>query len=362
LDFAIIHALLQEVSLMNELSVNASAPGAPLLSICIPTFNREVFLKECLDSLEDSWVESVEIVVSDNASTDGTSAMLEDFARRLPLRWRRNETNLGFDRNLALVVAMAQGQYCWLLGSDDCVTKGALAKVLEQLRKHDPDILHFGYVQADIAMRPLSRSAPRASGTPVRMTPALAPNYLGELPNVSLLFAFISSFVFRRERWLSQIDQLPQWFDSHYVHAYMMHAMLAAGVTLLSSDDCFVMARGGNPNEFNATPGRMLALDAVTLQRIHREILFDTEHLQALGRVFRRSYGMNTLVSVASQGGMPRLLQCYSALTALGQSRCLLRSLQLATWAGLMPLVRRLIMFRHRSLSAFSARQSHSSK
>ena len=157
MDHFVVHAISPKIYLMS----------IPLLSICIPTFNREVFLKDCIESLKSSWSPDIEIVVSDNASTDGTIAMLEDYARQLPLRWQQHPTNLGFDRNCAAVVSMARGRYCWLLGSDDCITEGALTKIMVRLRQHDPDIFHFGYVQADLALRPLSRSAPRASASPI---------------------------------------------------------------------------------------------------------------------------------------------------------------------------------------------------
>lgn len=328
--------------------------GAPFLSICIPTYNRAGFLKECLDSLEHCWAPDIEIVVSDNASTDSTIEMLADYALRLPLRWIRQRENVGSDRNFAAVVDMAEGRYCWLLGSDDCVTPEALSNALNLLRLHDPDILHFGYVQADIGMRPCSRAAPPASAAPVTMTRAEVPRYLEKMPNVSLLFAFISSFIFRKECWSAQSSRIPVWLDSHYVHTYVLHATLAAGASVMTTNECFVIARGGNPNEFNTTPGKMLALDAVTLNRIYREICPDNAHLAALGRVFRRSYGPNTLVSIASQGGVSRLIDNYGALTALGQSGLLIRSLKYASWLGMMPILRLLIVLRNQLLTVLN--------
>jgi abequosyltransferase len=361
-DYSTIHALFQKVDLMSELRINTNGRSAPVLSICIPTFNREVFLRECLDSLEHSLVPEVEIVVSDNASTDGTIELLDEYARRLPLRWRQNLTNVGFDRNVEAVVSMAHGRYCWLLGSDDCVTPGALRKVVDQLRRNEPDILHFGYTQADIAMRPLSRVAPTAALAPVVMTPKELPEYLGSLPNVSLLFAFISSFAFRRDQWFVHADRLPGWLDSHYVHAYMVHAMLAAGVTVLPSDDLLVIARGGNPNEFNTSAGRMLALDAVTLDRIHREIYREPSHLLALGSVFRKSYRNHTIIRIAAQGGVPQLLACYPSLKLLGVSRPLIRSLQLASSVGLMPLLRQVLSLRNHLINSFTVLHPNSKR
>jgi glycosyltransferase involved in cell wall biosynthesis len=60
----------------------------PLLSVCIPTYNRAGYLHECLSSIETRGLDNlVEVVVSDNASTDDTLDVLKEFANRLPLRW-----------------------------------------------------------------------------------------------------------------------------------------------------------------------------------------------------------------------------------------------------------------------------------
>lgn len=324
-----------------------------LLSVCIPTFNREAELRDCLDALKKYWIPGVEIVVSDNASTDGTIKILESYAKELPLRWQCQPTNLGFDRNCAAVVAMAQGKYCWILGSDDCITTDALQHVMDQLLRHAPDIFHFGYVQADMALRPLSRVSLLNSFIPIAMNKVEMAKYLGSLPNISSAFAFISCFIFRRERWIDQFDFLPAWLGSNYVHAYMLHAMLAAGASVLSSDDCLVIARGGNPNEWNTSPGKLLRLDAVTLLRIHREIYRDEQHLEALGKLFRKSYSTKTIVNVAVVGGLAQLLACGSELETLGYSPHLVQFLQLADRLHLMPVLAGLFVLRRRFLKYF---------
>lgn len=336
--------------------------SVPLLSICIPTFNREVYLRECLKSLKRSWVFDVEVVVSDNASTDGTLTVLEDYAHELPLRWQQQPTNLGFDRNCASVVSMARGRYCWLLGSDDCISIGALEQIMSLLRQHHPDIFHFGYVQADLALLPLSRSMPPASATPIVMTAIEVPKYLSALQNVSLAFAFISCFIFRREKWITHLYRLPAWLDSHYVHAYMLHAMLAAGARVFSSDECFVIARGGNANEWNVKPASFLRLDATTLLRIHREIYSDALHLEAFGKIFRRSYTTSYIVRIAAHGGLSQLLLCRTEIVALGHSLRLIQFLQLIDWLRLMPALAGLIALRRYFLNNFRYIRTYLSK
>ena len=111
------------------------------LSICIPTYNRIRYLKELLPAiLDQADAESVEVVVSDNASTDGTADYLRSLLNPC-LRWWTNETNIGGDRNFLKCVAEAKGEYVWLFGDDDIMPAGAVGRVLDFLRQHNPALL-----------------------------------------------------------------------------------------------------------------------------------------------------------------------------------------------------------------------------
>lgn len=115
-----------------------------LLSICIPTYNRQRYLAELLDGLLPQ-VEAlpsgcVEVCVSDNVSTDGTRALLE--GRLSPaLRFWTNETNIGGDRNFLKCVQEARGDYVWLLGDDELVPSGAIARIIAFLSQHRPGLV-----------------------------------------------------------------------------------------------------------------------------------------------------------------------------------------------------------------------------
>jgi len=64
----------------------------------------------------------VEICVSDNGSTDGTKAVVEEFRELLGerLTYYRHSTNIGFTGNMLTSVAIAHGDFCWFLSSDGC--------------------------------------------------------------------------------------------------------------------------------------------------------------------------------------------------------------------------------------------------
>jgi abequosyltransferase len=117
--------------------VNSSTP---LLSFCIPTRNRTGFLREFLESVAAQITPEVEVVISDDGSTDDTPAVIECFRTRIPqLFARRVDPPLRYDRNLLHVVSLARGKYCWLFGDDDRLEPGGLAAVLEVL-KVEPDL------------------------------------------------------------------------------------------------------------------------------------------------------------------------------------------------------------------------------
>ena len=107
--------------------------NAPLLTIAIPTYSRAHFLEGLLEGLFDQLVVEtrVELLISDNASTDNTQSLISSFrARGLAIRSIRNETNLGADRNILQCYLQASGTYVWVFSDDDLILPGAVERVL----------------------------------------------------------------------------------------------------------------------------------------------------------------------------------------------------------------------------------------
>lgn len=107
------------------------------LGVCIPTFNRDNYLKNCLDSLIPQLIElGLPIYISDNASTDDTRAIVSDFQRKyVNIFYNRNDVNLGFAPNVKKVLEMADCEFVWFLGDDDMINDSAFKKLLEYLEE-----------------------------------------------------------------------------------------------------------------------------------------------------------------------------------------------------------------------------------
>ena len=102
-----------------------------------------------------SWGNKVEIVVSDNASTDATRAAVDAACFSVaPIRYFRNDENVG-SRNFLLAVERASGEYAWVLGDDGTVRwKAGCAPFLEVLRAHhDIDYFYTNFFTARMVVR-----------------------------------------------------------------------------------------------------------------------------------------------------------------------------------------------------------------
>ena len=112
-----------------------------LLTIAIPTYNRKNYLKRALDSIMFQYDERIEILVSDNASDDGTEQMIH---KSYPfIKYLRNNKNVGASANFNNCYENASGKYVLLLGSDDVIISGAINVILSFLEKNSDTTLIF---------------------------------------------------------------------------------------------------------------------------------------------------------------------------------------------------------------------------
>jgi glycosyltransferase involved in cell wall biosynthesis len=94
----------------------------PLVSICIPSYNRADLIEETIASALSQTYSNVEVIVNDNCSTDDSWPLLERLAGKdARLKIFRNDANLGAVRNWQKVMSHATGKYALILWSDDLV-------------------------------------------------------------------------------------------------------------------------------------------------------------------------------------------------------------------------------------------------
>jgi glycosyltransferase involved in cell wall biosynthesis len=116
----------------------------PLLSICIPTFNRSALLELMLQSLYgqiSGFEGQVQLVLSDNASTDTTWDVISYYKNKPYVCAVRLTASEYYTANWANVIEAASGEFVWVIGDDDWIVTDGVSRVFSAIEDH----LNFDY-------------------------------------------------------------------------------------------------------------------------------------------------------------------------------------------------------------------------
>lgn len=121
------------MSIINQ--ANNKAVGiTPKISIGMPVFNGEKFINDAIRSILDQSFTDFELIISDNASTDGTGKICSKYAKRdSRIKYMRQQKNFGIAANWQYVLDHAVGEYFMWSPADDCWSTDWLKELSEQL-------------------------------------------------------------------------------------------------------------------------------------------------------------------------------------------------------------------------------------
>jgi glycosyltransferase involved in cell wall biosynthesis len=114
---------------------------APLVSIGMPVYNGERFIRQAIDSILNQTFEDFELIISDNASTDKTEEICREYVKKdKRVCYYRSEQNLGAALNYNRTFHLSQGKYFKWAAHDDILARTFLAQTIEVL-ENDPSVV-----------------------------------------------------------------------------------------------------------------------------------------------------------------------------------------------------------------------------
>lgn len=126
----------------------ARTTHVPEVSVGVPVYNGALFLEEALTALRDQDLEDIEVIVSDNGSTDDTVAIARAFVDADPrFRLVRSAVNQGVARNFNRTLALARAPLFMWHAADDRVGPGHLVACRDALRAHPRSDIAFPHVE-----------------------------------------------------------------------------------------------------------------------------------------------------------------------------------------------------------------------
>lgn len=202
--------------------------NAPLLTIVIPTYNRSQFLNSNLLSIfkqiEDSHL--VEVVVSDNHSSDNTPEVINNYVQYSNFRYYRQDENVGMSKNILDVVAKARGEFCWIVGDDDFIVQGAIQEIVRLIQTNS-DIDFYYVSQSGISLSEYQKHGNLFDTTCV--PPIATPSKFKILdrweelisPKYSIVFlGELMASIFRREIWNTYELSIDEGYFSSLENTY----------------------------------------------------------------------------------------------------------------------------------------------
>jgi abequosyltransferase len=118
-----------------------------LISICIPTFNRARFLKECLESITNQFSNpevknNVNITILDNQSEDNTEEVAKSFTSKYDnVQYLRDNEKRGLIPGIIKVASLADGKYIWVFSDDDVHSSNSLEIAINFIKQYQTDLI-----------------------------------------------------------------------------------------------------------------------------------------------------------------------------------------------------------------------------
>jgi abequosyltransferase len=213
---------------------------APLLTICIATYNRADYISETLESIISQLADDVELLVVDGASTDDTEKVVTRYAEQNQLiRYVRLAAKGGVDHDYCKSVDLARGEYCWLFTDDDLLKPGAVAAVKAAIYDGNCLIVVNAEVRDHKLVTILKSRKIVTYEDKLYASSEMEGLFIGALDHLS----FIGSVVIKRDIWLNRDREA--FFGSEFVHVGVIFQKKLPGTAIVIAEP-YVCIRYGN--------------------------------------------------------------------------------------------------------------------
>lgn len=277
------------------------------LSFCIPTYNRKLYLEETVRSILNQRDFLVEIVISDNHSTDGTEELAHSLHKDYPnITYYRWDEEVECGRNLLKAVELARGEYCWLMTDDDRVEEGGVQHVLSILKQ-------YPYLSG-MSVNVEGYDCHLKNKKKIRYSHKIKKSCLFEesqdaFEKLGAWLGFWSAQVVRRVKWKAIVAEERHFSFLGYHHLYILLRVIKKDPLWFFTAKKCVGYRAGNES-FVMEYGRVrrFEIDAFSYTAIGKE-LFEKKSVKKVNTLVLNNLLFWQLVTVKCQGAPYTLLR-----------------------------------------------------
>lgn len=119
------------------------------LSIIIPVYNVEEYLRRCVDSILSQDYDAYEIILVDDGSTDNGGVICDELAQQYSHISVIHKSNGGLSSARNAGLKAAKGQYIWFIDSDDYIAEQSLGAIMSQIVQNQAEVIFFSYIRSN---------------------------------------------------------------------------------------------------------------------------------------------------------------------------------------------------------------------
>lgn len=250
------------------------------LSICIPTYNRGKFLVELFESIlcqiDKNNEELIEVTVSDNASTDNTEEIVNIYKNKFKnfvyFKW---DKNMGADRNYLKCVEIANGEFCWLMGSDDKIEKGGINYIIKKINENK-NLAGFSVnrITYDYCLKNKLKERPIAFG---KFNSDVIFNNIDEIVYyLGDYFGYISGQIVHKRLWNEVVEtnknKIEEYYNA-YVHIFVILKMIKENTNWGYISKQYVVCRSYNDSFLSNGLLNRIELDIFGYEKIVGDVI-----------------------------------------------------------------------------------------
>lgn len=117
----------------------------PKVSVVVPIYNVEKYLRECLDSILGQTLKEIEIILVDDGSPDNCGKIIDEYAKKDARIIAVHQANGGYTKAVNRGFDLASGEYIGIIESDDWIEPDMYEKLYESAKKYDTDVTKGGF-------------------------------------------------------------------------------------------------------------------------------------------------------------------------------------------------------------------------
>ena len=125
--------------------MNSSHKTTPKVSIVVPIYNVEKYLKECLDSILNQTLKDIEIIAIDDGSPDNCGKIIDEYSEKDKRLIPIHQKNSGYSASVNKGIKLAKGEYIGIIESDDWIEPNMYETLYKDAKKYHTDVTKGGF-------------------------------------------------------------------------------------------------------------------------------------------------------------------------------------------------------------------------